>query len=270
MNATPSLDRRNTSRVRVAHPIRISSAGRVLAPEEKLSANGLLLDLSDGGLNFVCPAELLPSMPVEIGVLQPAGPKGSLREGLSLQATVVWHDPQTSRYGARVLSTTERGRDLREVLAHITKAFVFERTAFLPDTNAEGNVYFSRFFDWQGETREAYLGKGISPEEYRALLVSKTMMVTMNATMEYLKMLRLFDTIYVRMTTRNIRGASLELAFAFFNGRTSELVGRGSQRLTFQDRKGRIIPVPPPIRRIALAIEETAVNPADALKSAAS
>ncbi len=266
----PSLDRRNTSRIRVAHPVHISLADRFLAPEEKLSANGLLLDLSDVGLNFVCPAELMPSVPVEIGVLQPTNPKEPMRESYSLQATVVWHDPKTNRYGARLLSTAGREQDLKEGLTHITKAFVFERTAFLPDTNAEGNVYFARFFDWQGETREAYLQQGISPEEYRALLVSKTMMVTMKATMEYLKMLRLFDTIYVRMTTRNIRRASLELVFAFFNGRMGELVGRGSQQLTFQDRKGRIIPVPPPIRRIALAIEETSLNPVEALRQAAS
>lgn len=267
---TPSLDRRHTSRIRVAHPVHISLAGRFFAREEKLSANGLLLNLSDVGLNFVCPAELMPSVPVEIGVLKPTNPKEPVRENCNLQATVVWRDPQTNRYGARLLSTVRQEQDLRKEFAHITKTFVFERTAFLPDTNAEGNVYFSRFFDWQGEAREAYLKQGISPEEYRALLVSKTMMVTMNAAMEYLKMLRLFDTIYVRMTTRNIRRASLELAFAFFNGRTGELVGRGSQQLTFQDRKGRIIPVPPPIRRIALAIEEASLSPAKALRHAAS
>lgn len=137
------------------------------------------------------------------------------------------------------------------------KVFVHHRTVYLPDTNAEGNVYFAQFFFWQGEAREAYLKQGISPDEYRALVVTKTLMVTVNASMQYVKMLRLFDDVTVKMTTRRLQRASLELVFRFIRDATSELVAHGTQQLAFQDRRGRLIAVPPPIRRLALAIAET-------------
>ncbi len=134
-------------------------------------------------------------------------------------------------------------------------AFCYCRTVYLTDTNAEGNVYFARYFDWQGETREAYLKSGISPEEYRAMVVSKTRMVTVNARVDYFKMLLLFDAVKIRLNTRNIKRASLELTFSFFNEKNGVLTAEGSQQLAFQNRHGRLIPIPPPIRRLALAIE---------------
>lgn len=133
--------------------------------------------------------------------------------------------------------------------------FSYRRTVYLTDTNAEGNVYFARYFDWQGETREAYLKSGISADEYRAIVVSKTRMVTVNARMDYFKMLQLFDAVRIKLNTRNIKKASLELVFSFYNENGDILVAEGCQQLAFQNRRGRLIPVPTPIQRIALAIE---------------
>ena len=134
--------------------------------------------------------------------------------------------------------------------------FVFERVVYLTDTNAEGNAYFARYFDWQGETREAYLKQGITREEYKTMLRTKTRLVTVKASNEYYKPSWLFDEVRIRMTTRNIRHASLEMVFTVFNKLTGELTARGIQELAFQNRRGRLIPVPPFIRRIALLIEE--------------
>lgn len=142
-----------------------------------------------------------------------------------------------------------------------TKPFIFNKTVYLPDTNAEGNVYFSRYFDWQGQTREAYLKAGITKEEYFGMIKARVRLVTVKASMEFYRMAWLFDEITVKMTTRNIRHASLEMVFLFVNQATNEILGQGVQQLAFQDRKGRLIAIPSFIRRIATAIEAPSKDP---------
>jgi len=135
--------------------------------------------------------------------------------------------------------------------------FVLEKTVYLADTNAEGNVYFARFFDWQGETREAYLKQAMSPEEFSAMMGSGLRLVTTNASMVYHAPAYLFDEVRIQMRTRNIRNATLEMVFRYVNKKTEKLVAEGIQRLAFQGNNGHLLHIPEPIRRIALEIEET-------------
>lgn len=219
----------------------------------------MLMDLTGAGFGIVYQGQLEVSSQVDV-VIELANATGNgSKKRTYLKSSVVWRDPKTNRYGMRLLAPPREADE--EALKSISNAFVYQRTVYLPDTNAEGNVYFARYFEWQGEVREAYLGQGISKEEYRALVVTKTRMVTANASMDYARMLWLFDNVSVRMTTRNIRRASLEIAFAFFNAGTGELVARGTQQLAFQNRRAQLIPIPPPIRRLALAIEEKYTGP---------
>ncbi len=216
----------------------------------KSNPNAMLFDLSEVGLGFVTPEALEPSSTVII--------KFDSGEGLgdvAIRSKITWRNPELNRYGAELLLSEKDGELLKSLLKQVGKSFVYERTLYLPDTNAEGNAYFARYFDWQGETREAYLKQGITKEEYKTLLKTKTRLVTVKAFMEFHRSLGLFDEIRIRMTTRNIRHASLEMVFTIFNKMTGELAARGYQELAFQDRRGRLIPVPPFIRRIALLIE---------------
>ncbi len=138
----------------------------------------------------------------------------------------------------------------------IPDGFVFDKVVFLGDTNAEGNVYFARFFDWQGEVREAYLRQSITPEEWAGMTKARARLVTVRASTEYHKPLWFFDEVQIKMTTRKVRHASLELVFVLRNKRTGDLVAEGSQELAFQNRKGKLISIPECIQRAALLIKE--------------
>ena len=146
--------------------------------------------------------------------------------------------------------------------------FALQKTVYLNDTNAEGNVYFARFFEWQGETREAYLKEGSSREELGALLSSGARMLTVNANMEFYAALWLFDEVRIELTTCNVRRASLGMIFRFFKVSDGTLVGKGLQKLAFQGRDGKLMAIPPFIRRIALKIEESSASNCDSKPSA--
>lgn len=137
----------------------------------------------------------------------------------------------------------------------MTGDFVLEKTVYLADTNAEGNVYFARYFDWQGETREAYLKQSISPEEFAAMMSSGLRLITANASIVYHCPLYLFDEVRIHLCTQNIRNATLEMVFRYMNKKSGKLVAEGIQRLAFQDNNGRLVHIPEPVRRIASAIE---------------
>ncbi len=140
--------------------------------------------------------------------------------------------------------------------------FTLQKTVYLNDTNAEGNVYFARFFDWQGETREAYLKQTAGKEELGSLFGSGARMLTVNASMEFYAALWLFDEVRIELTTCKIRRASFGMIFRFFKVSDGALVGRGLQKLAFQDPQGRLMSIPPFIYRIAVEIEESSdLNP---------
>lgn len=141
----------------------------------------------------------------------------------------------------------------------MNNSFVLEKTVYLADTNAEGNVYFARYFDWQGETREAYLKQAVPQEEFAAMMSSGLRLVTTNASIVYHSPLYLFDEVQIYLHTRNIRNATLEMVFRYMNKKTGKLVAEGIQRLAFQGNNGHLLHIPEPIRRIALAIEEAPV-----------
>ncbi len=249
-------ERRSVSRVRgvcglsITHPSDAKDLSRTSSNGGKV-LNGMLVDLSEGGVGFIAQEPLEPYSTVFLQF----DPHEFLAD-LPFRSKIVWKSPAENRYGAQLLVSEEEKDHVRAFLKRVGKSFIYDRSIYLPDTNAEGNAYFARYFDWQGETREAYLKQGITREEYKTMLRTKTRLVTVKASNEYYKPSWLFDEVRIRMTTRNIRHASLEMVFTVFNKLTGELMARGSQELAFQNRHGRLIPVPPYIRRIALQIEE--------------
>lgn len=236
----------------MAWPVQIVPPGSRAGGNRSTILNALLVNLHASGCGLVHQGAL--ALGAERELLLAGVPGASAAR--SIRAQVVWRDPGSNQYGARLAIPASETPTVEKLQAALGRAFIVHRTVYLPDTNAEGNVYFARYFEWQGEVREACLRQGISREEYRALVVTKTRLVTVKATMDYTRMLGLFDRVCVRMTTRRIRRASLELVFAVFNLGTGELVAEGLQQLAFQDRHGRLIAVPPPIRRLALQIED--------------
>lgn len=135
--------------------------------------------------------------------------------------------------------------------------FVFEKVVYLTDTNAEGNVYFARFFEWQGMAREEFLRQNVP--DHMEILGSGVRLITANAWMTYQSECRLFDVVKIKINTASLKPASLELVFTFLKKGTDEPIGRGGERLTFASKDGQLIQIPKSIRENA---ERFLVNPA--------
>jgi enediyne core biosynthesis thioesterase len=125
--------------------------------------------------------------------------------------------------------------------------FIFEKTVYLGDTNAEGNVYFSRYFEWQGQAREAFYKKYFPIEIWNTGLK----IITVNALIEYKKEAYLFDEISIEIQLRNLKQASAEMIFTYIKKNTGELVATGLQKVAFADKSGKLIHMPEKINQIA-------------------
>lgn len=123
------------------------------------------------------------------------------------------------------------------------KKFIFEKTVYLSDTNAEGNVYFAKFFEWQGQAREEFFKK-IRPN----FLQEGIKLITVEAYSKYLHECRLFDEVEIIIKISQLRKASIKMNFTFINKKTKEKVAEGYQIIAYADIKGKIERIPPEIR----------------------
>lgn len=123
------------------------------------------------------------------------------------------------------------------------KKFLFEKTVYLRDTNAEGNVYFARYFDWQGEAREEFFRSAIP--EHQSLMEEGLRIITVEASMQYKLPSFLFDVIQIEITPCNVKRMTFDLDFKFFHKTTGRLAALGRQCLAFADVKSnKLVPIP--------------------------
>lgn len=120
--------------------------------------------------------------------------------------------------------------------------FVFPKVVYLGDTNAEGNVYFARFFEWQGMAREEFLK--VNVPDCMEIMRAGIRIVTKNAWMVFQHECRLFDNVEIQIQTANLKPMSLELIFTFRNKASGTTLGRGGERLAFTNGEGKLVPVP--------------------------
>ena len=130
------------------------------------------------------------------------------------------------------------------------KVFIFEKTVYLTDTNAEGNTYFSRYFDWQGMAREEFVRANVPG--LIGILQSGVKMITVEAYLHFIQETFLYDEILIDVKTSNIKKASLDLIFTYTSKKTNQLIAKGRQKLAFADATGKLIPIPEEIRKNAM------------------
>lgn len=123
--------------------------------------------------------------------------------------------------------------------------FAFPKVVYLGDTNAEGNVYFARFFDWQGMAREEFLK--VNVPDCMKIMQAGVRIITKNAWMVFQQECRLFDNVEIQIHTSNLKPMSLELIFTFSNKASGAILGRGGEKLAFTNGEGKLVPVPPSI-----------------------
>lgn len=123
-----------------------------------------------------------------------------------------------------------------------TNAFVFEVGVYLKDTNLFGGVYFSRFFEWQGMAREAFLKSSLP--NMQDFFRSGVQLITMEASILYESDLSFHDSLSIRVNTHNVNQASLELIFLFVRKGNGDIVAVGKQKVCFGDSNRRVVPMP--------------------------
>ncbi len=120
--------------------------------------------------------------------------------------------------------------------------FVFEKVVYLTDTNAEGSVYFARFFDWQGMAREAFFSK-MMPNAIQIFFSGSLHLITVDASIHFRNQLRLFDEVQVWVKPTNGRHSSVDLEFRYLKKQDQMEIATGKQTIAFADDTGKLIPI---------------------------
>lgn len=128
------------------------------------------------------------------------------------------------------------------------KKFIFEKTVYLGDTNAYGNVYFARYFDWQGMAREEFFKQLLT--DYKKFINSGLKLITLEANVEYKTEAKLYDKIDIGVKPTNVTMTTCELLFEYTNKDTMQIIAKGKQRIGFADAKNKIVPIPEDIMKI--------------------
>lgn len=122
--------------------------------------------------------------------------------------------------------------------------YLYRHRVSFADTNVVGNVYFSRYVEWQGRCRELFLF------EHAAEVASETaagrlVLVTISCRMDYLEECYAMDELLIEMTPKALAPSRLTIGFRYRRDQVE--VARGEQTVGFMARSGgRLEPVPVP------------------------
>jgi enediyne biosynthesis thioesterase len=122
-------------------------------------------------------------------------------------------------------------------------AFVFEKTVYLSDTNAFGNTYFAKYFEWQGMAREAFVKRCLVPN-FQQMVSTGIKLITTEAHHTYKHETVVYDRVVIQLKVGPRKRSTVELLFKFSNKETGALIGHGRQVIAFANAKGKLIRVP--------------------------
>ncbi|HEX5338635.1 MAG TPA: acyl-CoA thioesterase [Gallionella sp.] len=108
----------------------------------------------------------------------------------------------------------------------------------LKDSNAYGNTYFARYFEWQGICREQWFFQCF-PFDY---LQSLGVFITKYAHQEYVQETFPFQKVECLLNAYDIKQCSFNLRFRFLVG--GQLVSSGYQKIVFANHNKKIIRLP--------------------------
>jgi enediyne biosynthesis thioesterase len=123
--------------------------------------------------------------------------------------------------------------------------FLYRHRVSFADTNVVGNVYFTRYLDWQGRCRELFLAER-APDVALDVAHGRLLLVTVACAMDYFEECYVFDDLVIEMTPREIAGNRIGMRFDY--RRDDADVARGTQTVACMTRNGdgvSPVPVPP-------------------------
>jgi enediyne biosynthesis thioesterase len=129
----------------------------------------------------------------------------------------------------------------------VSRSFEYLHVVTLQETNAVGNVYYTRHLEWQGRCREMFL-REYAPDTLD-LLRDGWSLVTVRCSCEYFAELFAFDEIVVRMRLGSLTQNRVTMLFEYL--RAGEIVARGEQQVASMRREGDAMvatPFPPAMR----------------------
>lgn len=116
--------------------------------------------------------------------------------------------------------------------------FTHAMTIYLKDSNAYGNTYFARYFEWQGICRERWFYECIAPD----MLQAEGVFITKHAEQDYVHETFPFQEISCELNAFDIRKCSFWLEFRFYSA--GVLVSRGRQQIVFANHAKVITALP--------------------------
>jgi enediyne biosynthesis thioesterase len=119
-----------------------------------------------------------------------------------------------------------------------TKTFKNSIDIYLKDSNATGNVYFARYFEWQGICREKWFFECIAADMLQTIGV----FITKEAQQSFMHETYAFQKVECEVNTYAIRQCSFSLLFKFFVA--GELVSVGHQQIVFANLNKKIARLP--------------------------
>lgn len=118
------------------------------------------------------------------------------------------------------------------------KTFRHSIDVYLKDSNATGNIYFARHFEWQGICRERWFFECVSAD----MLQSLGVFVTKEAQQKYVNETFAFQKIDCEVNTFAVKHCSFSLLFRFLVA--GELVAIGHQQIVFANKEKKIARLP--------------------------
>jgi enediyne core biosynthesis thioesterase len=179
-------------------------------------------------------------------------PKGSAFFNSLKEITMLTSTPTTHDYAATALSTFAH-TSAEQIIVPQQKlglqTFHHNIDIYLKESNAYGNTYFARYFEWQGICRERWLHQCIAQD----LLQTQGVLITKRAHQEYVQETFPFQTIQCELNTFDVKSCSLYLLFRFLvDGKP---VSHGYQQIVFASHDKRIQRLPDQILKLVRKYE---------------
>lgn len=123
----------------------------------------------------------------------------------------------------------------------------------LKDSNAYGNTYFSRYFEWQGVCREQWFFQCICSD----MLQSEGVFITKCAHQDYAHETFPFQKVECSLNVYNIKQCSFNLVFRFYI--EGKLISSGYQQIVFANHSKKIIRLPKKVIEEIKKYEDTSL-----------
>ncbi|MBF0217723.1 MAG: acyl-CoA thioesterase [Candidatus Omnitrophica bacterium] len=105
-----------------------------------------------------------------------------------------------------------------------------------------GNVYFARYFEWQGMAREEFFKHMIQDKNY--LMQNDLKLITVTAHVDYKNECFLYDDIDIAISVSEVTLTTAKIEFVYKNVMNDKVVAMGYQKIGFADKSGNIVHIP--------------------------